>query len=327
MKKIWSFGFIFLVAYLVVNNPLTTKFISNVKQNSVAVVKEDNKPLYNEILSKAPEYEVPAIDAKIDRVWKKIPGYNGLQVDVDASFQKMKEDGVFNEGELVYRQVKPNIHLKDLDPSPIYKGNPEKPMVSFIINVAWGNEYLTDMLATLKKHHVSVTFFVEGRWAQENPELAKMIADAGHEIGNHSFTHPDMKIINNTKIRQEIMKTTEVIKATTGHEPKWFAPPSGSYRDDVVRIASEENLGTIMWSVDTIDWQKPTPEVLINRVISKVHNGAIILMHPTDPTAKSLDRLITQIKGQDLQLGTVSDLLSEERIINRSNKKSLKDQH
>ena len=66
-------------------------------------------------------------------------------------------------------------------------------MVSFIINVAWGNEYLSDMLATLKKHHVSATFFLEGRWVQKNPELAKMIADAGHEVGNHSFTHPDMK--------------------------------------------------------------------------------------------------------------------------------------
>ena len=66
-------------------------------------------------------------------------------------------------------------------------------MVSFIINVAWGNEYLSDMLATLKEHHVSATFFLEGRWAQKNPELAKMISEAGHEVGNHSFTHPDMK--------------------------------------------------------------------------------------------------------------------------------------
>ena len=64
------------------------------------------------------------------------------------------------------------------------------------------------------------------------------------------------------KIRQEITKTNEVIKATTDIEPKWFAPPSGSFRDEVVKIASEEKLGTIMWSVDTIDWQKPTPNVL-----------------------------------------------------------------
>ena len=64
------------------------------------------------------------------------------------------------------------------------------------------------------------------------------------------------------QIRQEITKTNEVIKATTDIEPEWFAPPSGSYRDEVVKIASEEKMRTIMWSVDTIDWQKPTPDVL-----------------------------------------------------------------
>ena len=235
---------------------------------------------------KADDYKVPAIDAKIDPIWKAIPGYNGLEVDVDASYKKMKESGKFSDEKLVFKQVKPNIHLDDLPPTAIYKGHPDKPMVSFIINVAWGNEYLSDMLATLKKHHVSATFFLEGRWVQKNPELAVMITDAGHEVGNHSFTHPDMKNISAAKIRQEMMKTNEVIKATTGSNPKWFAPPSGSYRDEVVKIAAEQKMGTIMWSVDTIDWQKPAPDVLINRVMSKVHNGAIILMHPTASTAQ-----------------------------------------
>jgi len=65
-------------------------------------------------------------------------------------------------------------------------------MVSFLINVAWGNEYLPDILATLKKQNVKASFFLEGRWVQKNPELAKMIVEAGHEVGNHSYTHPDM---------------------------------------------------------------------------------------------------------------------------------------
>ena len=113
-------------------------------------------------------------------------------------------------------------------------------MVTFIINVAWGNEYLLDMLATLKKYHVSATFFLEGRWVQKNPELAKMISDAGHEVGNHSYTHPNMQNLSDAGIRQEITKTNEVIKATTGISVNWFAPPSGSYKDEVVKIAAEE---------------------------------------------------------------------------------------
>ena len=315
MKKMITFGFVFLIAFMVVSNPLTNEYISEVKMSSVMVMKQGDS-LYNEIVMKADQYNIPAIDAKIDPIWKAIPGYNGHMVDVEASYKKMKKTGQFDENMLVFKQVKPNIHLEDLPPAPIYKGNPEKPMVSFIINVAWGNEYLSDMLATLKKHHVTATFFLEGRWAQKYPELAQMITDAGHEVGNHSFTHPDMKNLSTVQIQQEIAKTNGVIKATTGSIPKWFAPPSGSFKDEVVKIASNEEMGTIMWSVDTIDWQKPTPDVLIQRVMSKVHNGAIILMHPTAATAQSLEQLILQIKNNKLQINTVSNLVSEERIHN-----------
>ena len=158
MKKMITFGFVFLIAFMVVSNPLTNEYISEVKMSSVMVMKQGDS-LYNEIAMKADQYNIPAIDAKIDPVWKAIPGYNGHMVDVEASYKKMKKTGQFNENMLVFKQVKPNIHLEDLPPAPIYKGNPEKPMVSFIINVAWGNEYLSDMLATLKQHHVYGYFF------------------------------------------------------------------------------------------------------------------------------------------------------------------------
>ena len=313
MRKMIVVGFIFLIALMAISNPLTDKYINDVKISSIMVM-ENKDSLYKEIEMKADQYHIPAIDAKIDPIWKTIPGYNGQMVDVEASYKKMKKTGQFNDDFLIFKQVKPKIHLEDLAPAPIYKGNPEKPMVSFIINVAWGNEYLSDMLATLKQHHVYATFFLEGRWAQKYPELAQMIADAGHEVGNHSFTHPDMKNLSSVQIQQEIAKTNGVIKATTGSNPKWFAPPSGSFKDEVVKIASNEDMGTIMWSVDTIDWQKPTPDVLIQRVMSKVHNGAIILMHPTEATSQSLEQLIIQIKNKKLQINTVSNLLSEDRI-------------
>ena len=157
MKKMIIFGFIFLTAFMVVSNPLTNEYISKVKMSPVAVLKQGDS-LYNEIARNAHQYNIPAIDAKIDPIWKALPGYNGQMVDVDASYIKMKKTGQFNESMLIFKQVKPNIHLEDLPPSPIYKGSPEKPMVSFIINVAWGNEYLSDMLATLKNHHVMLLF-------------------------------------------------------------------------------------------------------------------------------------------------------------------------
>lgn len=310
-----------VLSWWLVNHPQIDRYLGNLHSETVTAVVEKTD-LFQKIKMKAEEINVPAQDAKIDRVWQAIPGYNGLKVDEKASYKKMKAANKFDEKKLVIKQVKPEVHLKDLPPTAIYKGHPEKPMVSFLINVAWGNEYLSSMLATLKKHHVKATFFLEGRWVRENPELAKMIAEAGHEIGNHSYSHPDFKKLSAAQTKAEIKKTNDVIKATTDKTCVWFAPPSGSYREETVKIADQFNLGTVMWSVDTIDWQKPSVSVLMDRVMTKVHPGAMILMHPTEPTAQALDELITQIKARDLQIDTVSSLLSETRLDEKGRKKN-----
>lgn len=314
MKKLSLIACIIIVAWFSVNNPLVDTYVASLKGNVVTVGKQEN-PLYQSIIKNASTYEIPPSNAKIDEVWKAIPGYNGLTVDIEASYKNMKKSGTFDEKKLVYKQTKPSVHLEDLSPSPIYRGHPDKPMVSFIINVAWGNEYLPEMLAALKKHQVKASFFLEGRWVKNNPDLAKMIVSAGHEVGNHSYTHPDMRRITAAQTREQLVKTNEVIEAATGHKSIWFAPPSGSYREETVKIAAEFKMKTVMWTVDTIDWQKPSPDQLINRVISKIDNGFMVLMHPTAPTAKSLDRLITLIEDKGLKIGTVSDLMNEERIM------------
>ncbi|MEH7255474.1 polysaccharide deacetylase family protein [Neobacillus niacini] len=314
MKKLSMVAFLVIAAWFSVNNPLVDTYVSSLKGNALTVGKQENS-LYQSIVKNAPTYEIPPSDAKIDRVWKAIPGYNGIKVDIDASYKNMKKNGIFVEKKLVYKQIEPAIHLKDLPPSPIYRGHPDKPMVSFIINVAWGNEYLPEILATLKSHQVTASFFLEGNWVKNNPDLAKMIVSAGHEVGNHSYSHPNMQKLNAIQTRDQMVRTNEVIEAATGKKSVWFAPPSGSYRDETVKIAAELNMKTVMWTVDTIDWQKPSPDQLINRVITKIDNGSMVLMHPTESTAKSLNRLITLIKEKGLQISIVSDLMSEERMV------------
>ncbi|MFD1735865.1 polysaccharide deacetylase family protein [Bacillus salitolerans] len=313
MIQLIAFSTILLLTFSSVQNPFANDYLSQMKQAAITVstVHDD---LFKEIESKKAEYEIQPQNAEIHKVWKATPGYNGLSVDVEKSYENMKKDGVFDPKRLVFKEVPPSVHLSDLPPQPIYRGHPDKQMVAFLINVAWGNEYIPTMLEILKKHKVTATFFLEGRWVKENPELAKMIVDAGHEVGNHSYSHPNLKTMTGTLVRDQLVNTNEVIEATTGVTPKWFAPPSGSYRQEVVEIASELNMRTIMWSVDTIDWQKPSPEVLINRVMQKVHPGALILMHPTESTSQSLDRLIVQIKEKKLKISNVSNLLSEKRV-------------
>jgi probable sporulation protein (polysaccharide deacetylase family) len=313
MKKVSMFIIICLAVWIAAANPLVDNYFTLLKDSALPAAKESD-PLYQSIIKNAPTYEIPPKDASIDRVWKAIPGYNGQKVDIAASYKNMKNKGVFNEKKLVFTETKPKVHLEDLPPSPIYKGHPDKPMVTFIINVAWGNEYLSEMLATLKKHNISVSFFLEGNWVKKNPDLAKMIVSSGHEVGNHSYSHPDMKQLTAGRAREQMVKTNEIIEAATGEKCIWFAPPSGSYRDETIKVADELNMMTVMWTVDTVDWKKPSPDVLINRVMTKIDNGSMVLMHPTESTAKSLNRLITQIQQKDLKIGTVSELMSEERV-------------
>ncbi|WP_243289830.1 polysaccharide deacetylase family protein [Bacillus sp. FJAT-47783] len=312
--QVVGFIVIFVISINTIHNPFTANYINDMKELSTTVAVNKD-PLYEQIVAEAEKYNIKPKNAEIHNVWKATPGYNGIKVDVKKSYEQMKKIGAFNPKLLVFKQVPPSIHLNDLKPAPIYRGHPEKPMVSFIVNVAWGNEYIPEMLDTLKKHHVKATFFLEGRWVKENPELAKMIADAGHEIGNHSYTHPNMAKLPTASVREQLVKTNEVIVATTDVKPALFAPPSGNFRDEIVQIAHEMEMKTIMWSVDTIDWQRPEPHVLVERVMSKIHPGAIVLMHPTSSTAKSLETLIISIKQKKLSIGSVSMLFDEERII------------
>ncbi len=300
---------IYALALSLVDNPWTMKYISTLK-----TTETDHDELRLKIIASAKKYHIPPQNAMIDKVWKATPGYNGLEVDIDASYEKMKLSGTFNEKNLVFRQRAPSIHLNDLENKPIYRGNSHKKMVTLIINVAWGNEYIPSILATLKKYSVTATFFIEGKWAKNYPNVVKMIVDAGHEIGNHSYNHPDMSTLSNQKIAEEIRKTNDVLEATTNQKISWFAPPSGSYNQAVVDIAKSYQLGTIMWSIDTLDWQKPTPSVIVERVTSKLHNGAMILMHPTIQTAKALDPLLKNIRRKGYEIDSVTTLLDEERV-------------
>ncbi len=122
----------------------------------VSSTKDD---LYKEIEQKKETYEQKPQDAYIDKVWKKTPGRNGLEVNVEESYKKMKEANEWDEDLLVFNETSPDILLTDLPPSPIYRGHPDKKMVSFLINVSWGEEYIPEMLQILKDNQVKATFF------------------------------------------------------------------------------------------------------------------------------------------------------------------------
>ena len=304
------FVLIILFSFNMSHNP----FILNNMIPSINVSQE-NDPLYEEITAKAKDenYSEKPQNAFIDRVWKKTPGRNGREVDIEKSYKRMKKNEEFNTDLLVYNQVKPEIALEDLPPAPIYRGHPEKKMTALMINVSWGGEHIPTILETLKKQKVKASFFIEGKWARENAELVKMIAEKGHLIGNHAYNHPDMARMSSGEITKQITQTNEILTAITGENPIYFAPPSGSFNEQVVQEAAALGMETILWTTDTIDWKNPSISVMINRVNGNIHPGATILMHPTPVIADGLGELISLIKDKGYRIGRLDSLLSEER--------------
>lgn len=303
-----------MLSYGAMENPFSQDFFSVIHDTSIPVSKQPKEEIWNRIEEEAKKMNQPAKNAKIDTVWKKIPGLNGILVDVEKSYDKMKKRGKYNQSLLVINQKKPDVQLKDLPPSPIYRGHPEQAVIALNINVSWGEEYIPDMLNTLKKHNVKATFFIEGKWANEHVEIVKMIQEQGHVIANHAYNHPDMRNITSEEVERQLKQTNDILKRITGKQPTLFAPPSGSYNEEVVRIANHLQMETILWSVDTIDWKKPTTEVLLNRVLTKVHNGAFILMHPTASTSQALEPLILKIRDKKYKITTVDNILNGKRI-------------
>ncbi|MFQ3543283.1 polysaccharide deacetylase family protein [Halobacillus rhizosphaerae] len=303
--KIWAAGCI--ISFFLLG--ISLAFISTSDRTASVSGTDD---LYEEILAKKKDYEKKSENAAVDRVWKKTPGIKGKSVDVAASYKKMKKEGKFDPDLIVYKTVNPKVSLKDLPPSPIYRGHPDKDMVSFLINVSWGEEYIPEMIKTLTKYNVKATFFIDGAFAKQHKELVQMIQEEGHTIGSHGYLHKDMAAMSEQEASENLKQANDILFALTNEKVQWFAPPSGSFNNSTVQAADQLGMETILWTVDTIDWKQPTQEVLIERVMGKLHNGATILMHPTQVTADSLPALIERIK-KDYRIGPLPVLLSEDR--------------
>ncbi|WP_248926322.1 polysaccharide deacetylase family protein [Paenibacillus hamazuiensis] len=281
---------------------------------TVEMTGDERDLLLTRIKEGAEQLRKPAINAKLDHVWKAIPGLNGVEVDVEKTFLLAQKHAVPGEIPYVFKEVSPQIGLDDLGAQPIYKGNPQKPMVALMINVAWGNEYLPKMLEVLDKENVHATFFFDGTWLKSNIDVAKDIMARGHEVSNHAYSHKNMSQLSRQKATEEIVKTQNLLSKELGAKNVLFAPPSGDYDQETVNIAHSLGLRTILWTLDTVDWRKPEPWTIVNKIRARVEPGSLILMHPTSSSSEALAEMISIIKEKKLRLGTVSDVISPKRV-------------
>lgn len=196
---------------------------------------------------------------------------------------------------------------------PVYHGSSARKEIALTCNVDWGEEFLPDMLQLFQQKNVKVTFFVTGRFADKFPELVRQMAAAGHEIGNHGYEHFHPDQASREENAAEIKKAEKSLLRAAGTVGRYYAPPYGESSLPVLQGAADCGYKTILWSLDTVDWQRPDPETIKNRVLNNVKNGDIILMHPTEQTLAALPDIIGQLQKDGFRLVTVDELLAPEQ--------------
>ncbi len=173
------------------------------------------------------------------------------------------------------------------------------------------HQTVTDsVLNTLKEYDAKATFFMLGIQVDYYPSLVQRIAEEGHEIGNHTNTHPDLSKVDTSRISKELETTNQRIFEIIGRYPTGFRPPYGAYNDNLVTQATNYNLPIIMWSVDSLDWKTKNATSISHEILSMTTNGSIILMHDIhDATAAALPNVLKNLKNQGYSFVTVSQLL------------------
>ncbi|MDR1001892.1 MAG: polysaccharide deacetylase family protein [Oscillospiraceae bacterium] len=164
---------------------------------------------------------------------------------------------------------------------PIYAVGREEndKIVSISFDAAWGNEDTEILIEILEKYKVKATFFLVGDWVDKFPESVKALYDAGHEIMNHSNTHPHMNKLSREQMRQEIEACNSKIEAITGERPLLFRAPYGEYNDTLIEVTDSLGMYCIQWDVDSHDWKNPPSEQITARVTQRVIPGSIVLFH------------------------------------------------
>jgi peptidoglycan/xylan/chitin deacetylase (PgdA/CDA1 family) len=195
----------------------------------------------------------------------------------------------------------------------IYSGNSSIKQIALTCDCDGLNyDHTHEILDVLKKHQIKATFFLSGLWVKKYPETARRIASEGHEIGNHSYEHPDLRQRSYTEIKRSIKRAEETIKEITGINPRpLFRAPYGYQDNKVLKAVNDVGYNySFLWSIDTCDYMQPPSKDIVQTIFENVRRGHIILMHGHGKnTAVAIDFAIETLKTFDFKFITVSELL------------------
>ena len=196
-----------------------------------------------------------------------------------------------------------------------YAQDTEEKVLYLTFDAGYENGNTETILNALKKHNVSATFFVVGTYIESEPELIQRMIDEGHTVGNHTWHHPNMSGIETMdEFKKELTDVEDAFRQTTGQEmTKYYRPPQGIYSESNLEMAKELGYQTFFWSLAYVDWyadDQPTREEAFDKLLGRIHPGAIVLLHSTSSTnAEILDELLTKWEEMGYQVRPLSELV------------------
>lgn len=199
---------------------------------------------------------------------------------------------------------------------PVYSVETEEKVVALTFDAAWGADKTRGIIELLEKYDADGTFFLVGFWIDKYPEETKLIAEKGLEIGNHSNNHLHMSKLQNDEIKKEIESVNIRLQELTGKTPKYFRPPFGEYDNKLLENVAALDMVGVQWSVDSLDWKGLSGEEIAKRVLSRVHNGAIILFHNnSDHVLDALPIILPKLKADGYKCVSIDELVITENYI------------
>lgn len=203
-------------------------------------------------------------------------------------------------------------YLKEYD--AYYVDDTTEKVIYLTFDAGFENGYTEAILDALKKHNAQATFFVVGHYLETAPELVKRMAEEGHTVANHTYSHPDMsKISDKAAFEKEMKAVATLYKDITGQEmEKYYRPPQGKYSESNLKMARDLGYKTFFWSLAYVDWyqdDQPTKEQAFDKLLKRIHPGAIVLLHSTSKTnGEIMDELLTKWEEMGYCIKPLSEL-------------------
>ena len=196
--------------------------------------------------------------------------------------------------------------------------DPSRKILALSYDDGPNDPWTLKLLEVLEKHGVAATFFMVGRYVRQRPEIARAVWRAGHAVGNHAYSHPNLIFATAARLRQELEETSKAIEEATGTRPVLFRPPFGGRRPGTFAMARELQMVPVMWRVTCYDWSAKSHQQILKHARRQIRGGEVILLHDgghirmgedRSATVRATDELIAEYKDRGFAFATVPEMM------------------